>query len=206
MNETCETTSIEAFELSGGALCLDFANTWGDRSRPESDRLSGYPRLVSFAVQSECIDEKAASELSERGRRQTRLAADVLRQARQLREALYQIFSAKAAQRELAAAALEQLNAALATALAQQRLLQDGDHFGWTWASTELALPLWPIARSAADLLTSDDLPRIRECDADNCDWLFLDRSRSRSRRWCSMESCGNRAKARRHYQRCRDK
>ena len=64
--------------------------------------------------------------------------------------------------------------------------------------------PLWPIARSAAHLLTSAELTRVRECDGTSCNWLFFDRSRGGSRRWCSMESCGNRAKARRHYRRRR--
>jgi predicted RNA-binding Zn ribbon-like protein len=64
---------------------------------------------------------------------------------------------------------------------------------------------LRPIARSAAELLTSETLSRVRECGGATCTWLFLDASRNRSRRWCSMESCGNRAKARRHYRRRRE-
>jgi len=47
----------------------------------------------------------------------------------------------------------------------------------------------------------------VRICEAtatDGCGWLFLDETRNRSRRWCSMKDCGNRAKARRHYRRRR--
>jgi predicted RNA-binding Zn ribbon-like protein len=61
---------------------------------------------------------------------------------------------------------------------------------------------LAPIVKSAADLLLSDMLDRVKQCEGDPCGWLFLDTSRNRSRRWCSMEDCGNRAKARRFYQR----
>jgi hypothetical protein len=50
-----------------------------------------------------------------------------------------------------------------------------------------------------ADLLTSPDVARVRECDASNCAWLFLDRSKNRTRRWCDMKVCGNRDKARRY-------
>ncbi|HXO42658.1 MAG TPA: CGNR zinc finger domain-containing protein, partial [Thermoanaerobaculia bacterium] len=57
---------------------------------------------------------------------------------------------------------------------------------------------------SAAELLTSDKWRRVRECAGSDCTWLFLDRSRNRSRRWCAMQTCGNRAKARRHYRRAR--
>jgi len=69
-------------------------------------------------------------------------------------------------------------------------------------ATDSLTAPLRPVVRSAAELLTSDLVDRVRECHGDDCTWLFLDQSRNRSRRWCSMESCGNRAKVRRHYRR----
>ena len=59
-----------------------------------------------------------------------------------------------------------------------------------------------PVARSAAELLTSPRATRVHECESDTCTWLFVDRSHARRRRWCDMSSCGNRAKARRHYAR----
>jgi predicted RNA-binding Zn ribbon-like protein len=65
-----------------------------------------------------------------------------------------------------------------------------------------LAPALW----SLADLLTGPDRTHLRECANDRCLWLFLDDSKNGSRRWCSMQSCGNRAKARRHYLRERGK
>ena len=61
---------------------------------------------------------------------------------------------------------------------------------------------LWPVARSAADLLTSDDLGRVRECAGERCNWLFIDRSKNHSRRWCDMQDCGNVAKVRRYRSR----
>lgn len=61
---------------------------------------------------------------------------------------------------------------------------------------------LWPIAQSAAELLTSSELGTVRLCEAPDCAWLFLDQSCNRSRRWSDMKVCGNRQKARRHYQR----
>ncbi|MCB0153982.1 MAG: CGNR zinc finger domain-containing protein, partial [Anaerolineae bacterium] len=55
---------------------------------------------------------------------------------------------------------------------------------------------------SAAELLTSDRLNRVGQCAGESCGWLFLDTTRNHSRRWCEMEHCGNRAKAKRHYRR----
>jgi predicted RNA-binding Zn ribbon-like protein len=63
---------------------------------------------------------------------------------------------------------------------------------------------LWPVVRSAADLLTSERVVRVRECAAEDCAWLFVDTSRGPRRKWCDMSTCGNRAKARRYYARHR--
>jgi len=64
---------------------------------------------------------------------------------------------------------------------------------------------LTPILWSAADLLVSRRLERVRQCANSQCLWLFLDDSKSGNRRWCSMSACGNRAKAHRHYLRHKD-
>jgi predicted RNA-binding Zn ribbon-like protein len=61
---------------------------------------------------------------------------------------------------------------------------------------------LWPIVRSAADLLVSDHLPFVRACSSKTCQWLFVDTSKSHRRRWCNMRLCGNRAKVSRFYAR----
>ena len=58
---------------------------------------------------------------------------------------------------------------------------------------------------NAGDLLAGPRLDRVRCCANPECGWLFLDDSRAGKRRWCSMQSCGNRAKARRHYHRSRE-
>ncbi len=62
------------------------------------------------------------------------------------------------------------------------------------------------LALRAEDLLAGDDLARVRRCEGPGCGWFFLDRSRSGTRRWCSSGDCGNRARARRHYARTRQR
>jgi predicted RNA-binding Zn ribbon-like protein len=197
------------FDLSGGALGLDFANTWSDRGRPETDGLHGYPDLLAFARQTGGASEDEAARLAARAAREPRVAAAALGRALDLREAVYRIFSAIAAGRPPVAGDLDLLNAALPEALSHLRLAPRGSGFGWAWEAPAprapeppLDAPLWPVLRSAAELLTSDEIGRVRECASPSCTWLFVDRSRNRSRRWCSMETCGNRAKAHRHYQR----
>jgi predicted RNA-binding Zn ribbon-like protein len=200
------TAADAAFELSGGALCLDFANTWGDRRRPESDRLRSYPSLLAFAGQAGLLGRREATALARHARRAPAAAEGTLASARRLRDVLYRLFAAQARGRRAAPADLAAVNAALRDALPHLRLTRRGGGYSWGWdGGGELAAPLHPIARSAAELLTSEELGRVRECDGATCTWLFLDQSRNRSRRWCSMESCGNRAKAKRHYHRRRD-
>ena len=72
--------------------------------------------------------------------------------------------------------------------------------WGWRVGENELDQVLWPILISASEMLTSPDMERIGICEGDGCGWLFNDQNRNRSRKWCDMADCGNRAKARRFY------
>ncbi|NJK80825.1 MAG: hypothetical protein HC914_13385 [Chloroflexaceae bacterium] len=99
---------------------------------------------------------------------------------------------------------LDLLNGALAAAPYRIRLMQAPDSLKWAVATDEHALDqvLWPLLWSAVDLLTSADVARVRGCNGEHCSWLFLDTTHNGTRRWCSMEDCGNRHKVRRHYAR----
>jgi predicted RNA-binding Zn ribbon-like protein len=194
------------FELSGGAPCLDFANTWGDRRRPASDRLHGYAELLAFARQANVLPAATLDAVAAGAAAHPRAADAAFAAARETRETLYRLFSDAARHRPRAAGDLAALNDQLAEALPHLRLAPCGEGYEWTWSDDAgLLAPLRPILRSAADLLAAPELARVRECDGATCTWLFLDRSRNRSRRWCDMESCGNRAKAARHYHRRRE-
>jgi predicted RNA-binding Zn ribbon-like protein len=195
--------------LLGGELCLDFANTadWHASDQPV-EWLTSYDALVAWGLHTNILREDEAAQLRRLAAADPDAAEATRREAIELRETVYRIFSAVAAHRPAAPTDLERFNAALGTALAQARVIQtDADGgFRWTWDdAATLDRILWPVLRSAADLLTSDRLGRVRECADGRCGWLFLDTSRTGRRRWCSMESCGNRNKARRHYQRQRE-
>lgn len=204
MTQTPEKSGEPAFELSGGALCLDFANTLEDRPRGSSENLGGYADLLAFAEQTESLAAPELQALRRHSRLHPRAATAALARALVLRESLYRIFSALAAGRHPPGRDLRRLNRELAEALARLRLVREEESFRWRWSGPRSALerPLWPLARSAADLLAAADRDPIRECAAESCSWLFLDGSRNRSRRWCDMATCGNRAKARRYYRR----
>ncbi len=198
-------SAASTFDLSGGRLCLDFANTLSKRltSHPR-ELLANYGDLIAWSRQAGIVTGPEAQGLIRKAKRRPPNAAAVVERAAGLREAIYRIFSAVAAERPAARVDLVTLNAALAEASALLGIVPRGDGFAWEWTGNEKGLDwmLWPVTRSAADLLTSAERAAVRECTAHDCGWLFMDRSRNRSRRWCDMKACGNRAKARRHYER----
>ena len=193
-------------ELAGGHLALDFANTAGVHGdEPESEWLTGYTDLVWWGLRAGAVDESEARALFAAAEAGPDDAAAVFARAITLRETVYRVFSpichgACAGEKDLAV-----LNAELALALPHLRVVREGEEgYAWAWEGEGLDRVLWPVVRAATDLLTSGDLVRIGECEGDRCEWLYLDTSRNRSRRWCVMSDCGNRAKARRHYHRTR--
>lgn len=122
-----------------------------------------------------------------------------------LRGAIYRIITVHVNGQSHEKTDLDLVNAELANAAKSWKLKSTLTGFAWEWDTSpdDLARMLGPIARSVADLLTSAELYRVGICaDEDGCGFAFFDTSRNRSRRWCSMEDCGNRAKAQRHYKR----
>ena len=194
-------------KLVGGQLSLDFTNTvsWRGREIPE-EQLNTYQDLLNWSSLAGILREDDARNLSREGSIQPEAAKRVLERAVELREAIYRIFTAKISNEPASDADFVTLNRELRDALTRLRLSTkpDGYSLDFGWAGEAFDQMLWPIVRSASDLLTSDSLDRVRRCASDDCGWLFLDMSRNRSRRWCDMKDCGNRSKARRFYERRR--
>jgi len=199
-----EGASEPVFDLSGGALCLDLVNTVPDWPRASRDKLPDYRALLAWSRQSGTIAPHVAPRLERSAVRRPRQARQVFERALELRALLYRIFAPLAAGKNPAPKDISAFNKELADALARARITPSEDGFAWSWSGPDDALDrlLWPVLRSAADLLTSDDRERIGQCDLETCSWFFIDRSRGRRRRWCDMKGCGNRNKARRHYAR----
>jgi predicted RNA-binding Zn ribbon-like protein len=162
---------------------------------------------VAWALRSNLLTSSRAKALLQAAEDSPAKATRVLKRAIDLREALYRIFVALIEKRTPAEADLSVLNAALSTMSRGARIDRTRDGFAWGWNIDEDQLDsvLWPIALSAAELLTSDDLERVGQCADDRgCGWLFLDTSKNRSRRWCDINDCGNRAKQQRYYRRAK--
>ncbi len=194
-------------EAPAGQICLDFANTAGDHAsdQPEESLLT-YDDLVDWAARASVASQAEARALRAAARERPEEAQRALARVITLREAIYRIFVAQIARQPAPVADLATLNAMLVSLASSPRIVATTDGaFTWEWPLDHASLD-WParvVALSAAGLLTSEERERVGQCaDEGGCGWLFLDTSRNRSRRWCSMGDCGNRAKQRRHTQR----
>jgi predicted RNA-binding Zn ribbon-like protein len=196
---------VERVPLHGGRLCLNFTYTVVWRAMPRPDEtLVDYPALLAFATRTEALRAHEVARLAEAAEAHPAEAAAMVARAVELREALYRVFLAQVAGRAPRPPDLAHFNTELAEAMARATVWRDDEGFAWDWTAAlgepdaaSLASPLWPIARSAADLLTSPDLARVKRCPGEGCGWLFLDTSKNGSRRWCDMAGCGNRARVR---------
>jgi len=210
--------------LHHGWPSLNFANTKIWPPGHSDDIFQSYASLVGWFQKIHVLSAEDAERMvrlsAERAADEQR-AADiqaVLERAARLRDVYYRIFSAVSSQQPPDPQDMEQMNQAVAEALSRLRVTAaagagsapagagsaSAATFTWEWAGAGESLDwmLWPVARTAADLLTSEYTWRIRRCG--ECGWLFIDTSRNGKRRWCEMKTCGNRAKARRHYHRQR--
>ena len=192
-------------KLLGGRLSLDFVNTVDTHDTRIDEKLNAYADLVWWSLRVEVMDKASAAPLFAAAAAEPARAANVLARALELRAGLYRLFTAAQAQAAADEADLAVLNREMSGALGHLRLRAEGGEIVWGWEDgAQLDRVLWPVVRDAAELLVSGEMQRVGRCCGEHCDWLYLDTSRNRSRRWCDMQSCGNRAKARRHYHRAK--
>jgi predicted RNA-binding Zn ribbon-like protein len=199
---------IETLRLLGGRLCLDFTNTMDPRlGNHPHDFLGDYSDLVHWSRYAGLLTEGEAEHLLRDAAHRPAEATMTFERAITLREALYRIFSSLAHSTFPEITDLGTLKAAFVEAMMHAQLIPTAHGLQWDWTERKNALDqmLWPVVRSAVELLTSEEVKKVKECPGvDDCGWLFLDTSKNGSRQWCSMQGCGSRAKMRRQYARKR--
>ena len=200
-NGTGPRTERRLFELIAGHPALDLVNTLDWRFRedpPPKELLTNYRDLVGFTEQAGLISEAQGRRLlrnTSEGK-----AARIVDAVRELREGAAQILYAALESNDPAASSVRLLERYFRDAQEVQHLMWDGAKLALELSqSPALAeLPLWTLSLRTAELMTSDEMHRLRECGNPECRWLFLDTSKNHTRRWCDMKICGNRMKARR--------
>jgi predicted RNA-binding Zn ribbon-like protein len=179
-------------KLIGGRLCLDFTNTIGDRKGSEIifEKLKTYDDLVAWSVHVGILNRRDAKTLEKRGSQR------VVKRALRLREAIYRICVAAIKKESPDSADLKLLNHEIHEAR-NHEFIDSSFRIRTKSTDKDLDQILWPVVLSAAELLTTEDLKRLQQCEGENCGWLFVDTSKNHTRQWCDMSDCGNRAKVR---------
>jgi predicted RNA-binding Zn ribbon-like protein len=184
-----------------GVLCLDFVNTvtWrGDPTR-QAERLTSYGELVLWSRSLGTLNPKTADALLAAAKRAPKAAETVRQRALALRHEIEHLFDPTLT-RPTKTPVLD----ALTREIGRAGRLVPGKGWQPATAAPDLTLPLLPVVVSVLALATAPQQGRARSCADPQCSWMFLDESKNQTRQWCSMEDCGNRAKARAHYARCR--
>jgi predicted RNA-binding Zn ribbon-like protein len=187
--------------LVGGELALDFTNTSSGRgSSDHKEHLQRPLHIAQWVGRARLLSTEDAVWLASEVETDKNLGARLLREALALREDIYELGAELASGRTAPRDRIDNLTRTHAGALAQARLMPIDGNFGWAWSvqDTPVAAVVGPIALSALTLLQQADLARVKQCEGHACGWLFFDSTKNKSRRWCEMSVCGNRAKQKR--------
>jgi len=212
------TKSVHEMKMVGGHRALDLVNTVEPRTQgsAQHDYLATPDDLLTFSRRTGLADTAELAEVGAAWQASPQAATRALAAVRDIREALYAVLSAylhPTAGTGAPDSELVHLSLAWTAAASRSRLVAgDGDLrpgeplARWASAAPAALLLQDRAAVAAVDLLTAADASRIGSCepDAGGCGWLFLDHTRNRSRRWCTMEDCGAEVKSRRLTERRR--
>lgn len=193
--------SATPFTFLGGRLWLDFVNTDDARLGVRTDAIASFETFVRWLAAADVIDHERAAALQRRAAEQPSGAAAALVEARRVRAALRGLAErGRGSDGERAReAALGEINRLLGRSVGTRRVETVGDgRYARSFIPVGDAFGglVIPVVESAVDSLVSEELLRIRVCADRRCPRVFLDQTRSRTRRWCDMATCGNRAKA----------
>jgi len=191
------------FDFCGGHVALDFANTVGSRGDVPDEHFATYGDVVAWAEARGVVSKSEAARLRRAAAAAPEEARAAYRRAIRLREAIYRVFHRRATGKAPATDDLATLNRFVAGMYRDAQLVVDGDRVVLETGSAAdpLDRPFAPVIRAAVDLITGEQAALIGACADHTCGWLFLDTTRNRTRRWCTMRDCGNRDKVRRFRQ-----
>lgn len=195
--------AIRRQRVVGGNLALDLLNTQNGPAGgpPEEDVLHDYRDVLAWSSHVGSLTEAEADQLLRRSRRHPDAARVSFDRVIATRRYLYELFDAIARGMRPPESTIARLQKDEAEALSHADLVPVDGGFAWSWADDgELARPLWPVIHAASTLLIDGPLDRVKGCAA--CRFHFLDESKNRSRRWCSMDDCGTADKIRKYVAR----
>lgn len=198
------------WKFIGGNLCLDFVNTVGGRYNHheqgnisftfKEERLLNFERFVDWGKAKNIINDNEEKNLISFAQKNKREAENIFERARTLRKAIAGIFVKISLGMDPIQRDIDILNHECSIAREGQKLIYTSTG-EFVWNSEYRDKPdfiVSQIALSTSELIVSKDMSRIRQCPGDDCGWIFLDKTKNRSRQWCDMKDCGNLAKVHR--------
>ena len=198
---TGETTE---FRFVGEHLALDFVNTETTERDTVTEALPTYAAAIAWFRAAGVLSAPTARELLRfDGSRQ---GAEALAALRTFRDVLRAMLDEHRKRGAIGERFVNEINQRLHDCGCTRALVREGNRYA-VRVQYEFVRPrdlLMPVANAAAELLAEVDLTRVKRCGGECCDMYFLDTSRNRSRTWCDMAACGNRAKAAAYYERSR--
>lgn len=182
----------------GGEFCLDLCNTFDHlHTPPEQEFLTDSNVALRWA--------QAAGVLPAGKKIAPPADGQSFEKLLQTRALLFELFAPFVRSTYPSKKTLDSFNALWQEKMAKSKVVfSDDQYFIAFTADDALEQIEYEAIRSAMDLLLSITPKKIKQCEG--CGWFFHDTSRTHARRWCSMDLCGNRAKARRHYERVKQK
>ncbi len=187
----------------GEKLCLDFVNTasWHESEKP-IENLNDIETFIDWCAFMGIIDDSSKNQfylyLSEDSFNNNQILNEII----EIREVIFRIFRNIAFNEEYKNEDMIKLINYLPKIYKDVDLTKNDYNFTIRIkpdAKNIISL-IFPVIQSAIELLTQEDMNRIKICGGERCGWLFYDTSRNNSRKWCSMADCGNREKSKRHY------
>ncbi|MEE8523502.1 MAG: ABATE domain-containing protein [Thermoanaerobaculia bacterium] len=191
-------TRLQKLLRSDGALCVTFVNT----TSPKRKAIESYDDLLAWGVDAGALAAAESERLASGAAVHPGNAASAVRRALTLRRRLRRILLALAGGGRPAPADLGLFNSDLGRAMATRQVVATGSGYRWSWGDAggdDLHRMLWPVLRSAADLLTSRYRERVGQCPDEDCGLLFIAHNSGRPRKWCGV-ACRNRNASQKHY------
>jgi predicted RNA-binding Zn ribbon-like protein len=195
--------NIASLPLDGGLLCLNFVNTVQTRKKDVShEYFTDYACFLEWCLKVSIATKAEVKAFEEIVAHSPAAAVTAYHHIIIARELMYTLFSAKAAGNEVPVGVLNNFNELLSEALKHIGFENSKQGLKEAWLNPEnnIVAPLWNVIKSAYDILTAPESKYVKECSA--CGWLFLDKSRTHTRRWCNPLECGSVDKATRYYHR----
>jgi predicted RNA-binding Zn ribbon-like protein len=205
MENRMEALNQIKFGFISGYDCLDFLNTQIIHQGQTIDRLKDFDHLIAWLHQAGFLDPAQAEKALQAWGNSIE-GEEILEQAKMLRRTLREMVERFIADQEIDPATIAEINRLLRAGAGYLQLVVE-DHGYATHlkfvAETPMDL-LSPLAAAAAGMLSQADLSLIKQCDNPDCIRFFYDSTKNHSRRWCDMDTCGNRMKVAAYYARKR--